>query len=194
MRGSPAADGAARVGTPLALSGRTLIPPHSPIAMTQPPTPGDHSHEVAEPSEALFWRNRYEGLLSIACFRGKEVAGISGPWSGKFALTWWDRPLPQRQLELFDSLDDAQRKVEAWAQRMHRGVTRSVIACAPTKPQPRIEVGLLDRLRDFFPSPARRKPTSRPHDLERSRRARDEQELNLGDLHFNAGENTHRPS
>ncbi len=67
------------------------------------------------------WRSRYDGLVTIAELGGKAVAGISGPWSGQYALTWWDRPLPTRSLDLFGSLDEAKREVEGWARRMRTG-------------------------------------------------------------------------
>lgn len=69
----------------------------------------------------IHWRTRYDGLVTIAELGGKAVAGISGPWSGQYALTWWDRPLPTRSLELFDSLDAAKCEVDRWARRMRTG-------------------------------------------------------------------------
>ena len=89
--------------------------------------------EDAEPSASpctLEWGSRYGGLVTIALLDGKAVAGISGPWSGKFALTWWERPLPARQLELFDTLEDAKHEVEAWATRMHNGLPAAAPAPA----------------------------------------------------------------
>ena len=40
--------------------------------------------DIAQPLE---WRSRYDGLVAIAQIGDKAVAGISGPWSGKYALT-----------------------------------------------------------------------------------------------------------
>jgi hypothetical protein len=76
--------------------------------------------DIGRPSDDLIdWRQRYEGVLMVAYLDGKAVAGISGPWPiNQFALTWWDRPVPARQLELFDSLAAAQQRVEEWAWRM----------------------------------------------------------------------------
>jgi len=76
--------------------------------------------DLKRPADALIeWRQRYEGVLMVAYLDGKAVAGVSGPWPvNQFALTWWDRPMPARQLELFDSLAAAQRRVEEWAWRM----------------------------------------------------------------------------
>lgn len=72
-------------------------------------------------SDDLEWQSRYDGRVMIAQIGGKAVAGISGPWSGQFALTWWDRPLPSRQLELYPSMEAAQQEVAAWAERMRTG-------------------------------------------------------------------------
>src|SRR5882757_6463017 len=73
--------------------------------------------DTVSPSDDLIdWRQRYEGVLMVAYLDGKAVAGISGPWPvNQYALTWWDRPMPARQLELFDSFAAAQRRVEEWA-------------------------------------------------------------------------------
>jgi hypothetical protein len=112
--------------------------------------------EIGSPTEDLVdWRQRYEGVLMVAYLDGKAVAGISGPWPvNQFALTWWDRPVPARQLELFDSLDAAQRRVEEWAWRMRTiGVVDRppandpVLADTPIAIAPRAS-SWLGRLRD----------------------------------------------
>ena len=82
--------------------------------------PSQDIREIGGPNADLVdWRQRYEGVLMVAYLDGKAVAGISGPWPvNQFALTWWDRPVPSRQLELFDSFEAAQQRVEEWAWRM----------------------------------------------------------------------------
>lgn len=131
----------------------------------------DICHDVADsprPAEALIeWRQRYDGVLMVAYLDGKAVAGISGPWPvNQFALTWWDRPVPARQLELFDSLAAAQRRVEEWAWRMRTiGVIDRPPANDPLLPEATISIAphkpasFLDRVRDAFagaPAPKRR--------------------------------------
>ena len=76
--------------------------------------------DLGLPADDLIdWRQRYDGVLVVAYLDGKAVAGISGPWPvSQYALTWWDRPVPARQLELFDSMEAAQKRVEEWAWRM----------------------------------------------------------------------------
>jgi hypothetical protein len=60
----------------------------------------------------VVWQSRYAGCVAVAYVSGKAIAGISGPWSGKYALTCWERPMPARRLELFDSLEAAKHEVE----------------------------------------------------------------------------------
>jgi len=78
-----------------------------------------HSSAGDSADDLIEWQQRYEGVLVVAYLDGKAVAGISGPWPGnQYALTWWDRPVPARQLELFSSLAEAQKRVEEWAWRL----------------------------------------------------------------------------
>lgn len=86
------------------------------------------------------WRTRYGGFLAIAYFDGKAVAGISGPWSGQFALTWWATDAqPSPRLDLYESAEAAKRDVEAWARKASDGYSGLVS-------------GLIAPLRRFVPS------------------------------------------
>ncbi|GAA0716571.1 hypothetical protein [Dokdonella soli] len=141
------------------------------------------------------WRSRYDGLVAIAYVDGKAVAGISGPWSDKFALTWWERPLPQRQLELFDSLQDAKHEVEAWAVRVRNGYSSAptdVHAAAPNLLPMLVPVaksGLLDQIRALLPEFARRRTgASSRETIERMRERHAHQDIDLSGLHFAADE------
>jgi hypothetical protein len=123
--------------------------------------------DLKRPADALIeWRQRYEGVLMVAYLDGKAVAGVSGPWPvNQYALTWWDRPMPARQLELFDSLAAAQRRVEEWAWRMRTiGVIDRPPANDPLLPEATVSIAphkpasLFDRLRDALggtPAPKR---------------------------------------
>jgi hypothetical protein len=93
-------------------------------------------------NDLIDWRQRYEGVLTVAYLDGKAVAGISGPWPvNQFALTWWDRPVPARQLELFDSLEAAQARVEEWAWRMRTiGVIDRPPANDPILPEATVSI------------------------------------------------------
>lgn len=104
------------------------------IEMTNAVDPQGHDRaQQSAGTGVLHWRSRYDGLLTIAELDGRAVAGISGPWSGQYALTWWDRPLPTRSLDLFDSLEAAKQEIETWAARMRLGIFSSPVThSAPT--------------------------------------------------------------
>jgi hypothetical protein len=148
-----------------------------------------------KPADALIeWRQRYEGVLMVAYLDGKAVAGISGPWPvNQFALTWWDRPVPARQLELFDSLAAAQRRVEDWAWRMRTiGVVDRPPANDPLLPEatvsiaPRKQASLFDKLRDALgatPAPRQRLAPRQRIDAVRYPPLNDD---DLRDIHFAA--------
>lgn len=145
--------------------------------------------EDAEPSASpctLEWGSRYGGLVTIALLDGKAVAGISGPWSGKFALTWWDRPLPARRLDLFDSVEDAQHAVETWAQRMcHGAPAPRAAARAAAAPHREPAASVFSRMRSLFPEFARPAAPS-GEAIDRLRRLRVCTDPDLSGLHFAA--------
>jgi hypothetical protein len=60
----------------------------------------------------IVWQQRYEGVATVAYHGGKAVACISGPWSDRYVLTWWECDDAAPQLELFDSMDAAKLAVE----------------------------------------------------------------------------------
>lgn len=136
------------------------------------------------------WRSRYDGLVAIAHVDGKAVAGISGPWSGQYALTWWERPLPQRQLELFDSLEDARHEVEGWALRMRNGYASTTDADTPALLPMLVPVakrGLFDQIRTLLPEFAHRPhraPASNPLEHRHDRHVH--ADIDLSGLHFAA--------
>ena len=151
------------------------------------------------------WRSRYDGLVVIAQIGDKAVAGISGPWSGQYALTWWDRPLPTRQLELFDSLDDAKREVENWALRMRTGNYSTAAPSLPPRVAPTAsqahmpapaqastcthasQPDLLARMRALLPGLPAQKPNAAALDsIERQRRQQACADTDVSDLHFAA--------
>ena len=99
--------------------------------------------DMGRPADDLIdWRQRYDGVLMVAYLDGKAVAGVSGPWPvNQYALTWWDRPMPARQLELFDSLASAQQRVEEWAWRMRTiGVIDRPPANDPILPEAMVSI------------------------------------------------------
>ena len=148
--------------------------------------------------QPITWRSRYGGLVAIAYLEDKAVAGISGPWDDKFALTWWDRPMPARRLELYDSLDDAKFEVEAWALRMRDGATVTpprdsrvtplrVATNTPREAAALLHVGLVERMFNLWPAVAKPRETA-AETIERLRRERGDEgdDDGLADLHFSA--------
>ena len=65
----------------------------------------------ARKTSGIVWQERYEGIAVVAYVGGKAIAGISGPWSNHFALTWWV-PNPDAQLQIFETLEEAKQAVE----------------------------------------------------------------------------------
>lgn len=68
-------------------------------------------HPTPRKTSSIVWQERYEGIAVVAYIGGKAIAGISGPWSSHFALTWWV-PNPDAQLEIFETLEAAKQAVE----------------------------------------------------------------------------------
>jgi hypothetical protein len=133
----------------------------------------------------IVWQPHYEGFTTVAYQSGKAMAGISGPWSGQYVLIWWEQTQPIREVELFDSLEEAKQAV---AQRIAPdagnqlqcllGVLRGVSA----KPRP----SWLSRLRrwmfTYSPSAERRGQTR----LVDHRRRRDNEQTDLRGLNLRA--------
>lgn len=94
------------------------------------PLPAPDGPATNPPPGQLLWRRRYDGIAMVAWLDGQAIAGISGPWDGKFALTWWARPLPARILELHDTRSAAMAAVEGWAGRLQERAPLSGIAPA----------------------------------------------------------------
>jgi hypothetical protein len=120
------------------------------------------------------WRSRYGGFLAIAYFEGKAVAGISGPWSGQYALTWWAAGAqPSPRLDLYDSAEAARRDVEAWARRAGEAGT-SLMA------------GLMAPLRRFVPTGTNVVRPSRWFRRASDTVVVDGEDVDLSGMHFSA--------
>jgi len=148
---------------------------------------------VGPSDELIDWRQRYEGVLMVAYLDGKAVAGISGPWPvNQYALTWWDRPVPARQLELFDSLSAAQRRVEEWAWRMRTiGVVDRPPANDPILPEATVSIAprqasWFGKLRDAISAPPAPRAQRIPRDKLDALRYPPLNEDDLRDIHFAA--------
>lgn len=144
--------------------------------------PDDIRHWTVHPM--VTWRSRYNGFVAIAYLEDKAIAGISGPWSGKYALTWWDRPLPA--LELFDSLEEATRKVESWALRVSNGY--AVATLGPAR-ESITQPGVFRRMCALMPDLGRHKSPASARTTIVQLRLRHQLDSNdIGDLHFSACE------
>ena len=64
-------------------------------------------------SAGIVWQPHYAGFTTIAYREGRAIAGISGPWSKQYVLTWWQASTPVRRVELFDTLAQATAAVVA---------------------------------------------------------------------------------
>ena len=128
-------------------------------------------HSTARPAHRVVWQERYEGIAVVAYRGGKAIAGISGPWSNRYVLTWW-QPNPAGQLEIFDTLDAARAAVED-----HCRVEgpRSIQIPAVRMPRPSWIARLF--------AGSRRKP---PSTLELLRQRSQREEADLSGLSFSA--------
>jgi hypothetical protein len=122
-----------------------------------PFAPKDHASPQTRArlkSGRVVWQQRYEGIATVAYQGGKAVAGISGPWSDRYVLTWWDQPASPNQIELFETLDAAMLAV---AQRMGDEMPRLPDAARKTGASwLRRLTSFLRRMRLAKPAPALR--------------------------------------
>jgi hypothetical protein len=82
------------------------------LVLTLPPSdPGTPRSAARGRRNGVVWQPHYEGFASVAYQSGRAVAGISGPWSGQYVLIWWEQARPIRQVELFESLEEAKQAV-----------------------------------------------------------------------------------
>jgi hypothetical protein len=85
----------------------------------------------------IVWQQRYDGIATIAYQGGKAIAGISGPWSDRYALTWWVHLPSSAQLELFDSVEAAMDAVVQRSQQEDFPNTADSVGQSEWVPTPR---------------------------------------------------------
>jgi hypothetical protein len=97
----------------------------------------------------IVWQPHYEGFTTVAYQSGKAIAGISGPWSNQYVLIWWEHAQPIRQVELFDSLEEAKLAV---AQRLAPDVGNHLqgLLDALLRPSARPRTSWFGRLRHWL--------------------------------------------
>jgi hypothetical protein len=85
-------------------------------------------------SGRIVWQQHYEGISHVAYRCGKAIAGVSGPWSDRYVLIWWDeRPTGSHPLELFETMEAAKRAVEG---RVGRAVPAFTAVSGDPRPSP----------------------------------------------------------
>jgi hypothetical protein len=155
------------------------------LSLSFPSTDPELPREPRRRSGTIVWRPHTEGFATIAYRDGRAIAGISGPWSNQYVLIWWQPAEPIRQVEVFDSLEDARLAVA------RAGATRST----------HLDV-LLDKLRREYelakPSwlkrlgaalrrtGGRKRRLGAPLQIHRTRGYWRDQETDLRGLHFRA--------
>lgn len=75
------------------------------------------ANPIFEPSTivpSLVWCSTSAGVMLVARLNGRDVAGISGPWGGRYVLTWWGGISSNHPFEIFDSREDARAAVESF--------------------------------------------------------------------------------
>jgi hypothetical protein len=98
-----------------------LVSDNAPLARTASRTSG-----------RIVWQQHYEGISHVAYRCGKAIAGVSGPWSDRYVLIWWDqRPAASHPLELFETMEAAKGAVE---ERVGQAVP--AFAAIPGDPRP----------------------------------------------------------
>lgn len=130
----------------------------------------------------VVWQSRYAGCVALAYVNGNAIAGISGPWSGKYALTCWERPMPVGRLELFDSLEAAKREVEHRTEHTRSGHLLTLLRTLQRNSASVAQALLPHRNRD---RPLHRSPREM---VMQSRQLRLRQDTDLSGMYFHAFE------
>ena len=138
----------------------SLVPDVAPLART--PCHG---------SGRIVWQQRYDGIARVAYRGGKAIAGVSGPWSDRYVLIWWDElPTSANPLELFETAEAAMLAVE---KRTGQAMPEIAVPSEPRRePGRRWWTGLWGTRRD--------------RQTVRSRRCHCEAEIDLSGLNFSA--------
>ena len=137
-----------------------LVSENAPLARTASRTSG-----------RIVWQQHDEGISHVAYRCGKAIAGVSGPWSDRYVLIWWDeRPVASHPLELFETMEAAKRAVEERSGRAMPGIVN--MGASDMNPQRGGWAGFWSRRRHRRTTPSHR---HRPDD-----------EIDLSGLSFSA--------
>src|SRR5215469_12550599 len=92
------------------LAANLVVPAFCASAMLLMPLASNDNDVPRDPRRrrgGIVWQTQYEGFTTVAYQNGRAIAGISGPWSGQYVLIWWASSQSIRQVEVFDSIEDA---------------------------------------------------------------------------------------
>ena len=98
----------------------------------------------------IVWQPHYEGFTTTAYQSGKAIAGISGPWSDQYVLIWWENAQPIRQVELFDSLEEAKQAVAERLAAQQGAPVTELLATFRSSAMPVSKQGWLVRMRQWL--------------------------------------------
>ena len=156
------------------------------LSLSIPPSDPLLPRDSRRRSGAVVWRPHTEGFATIAYRDGHAIAGISGPWSGQYVLIWWQPAQPIRQVEVYDSLDEARAAVDAVAapRPTHLDALLETLRREYELPKSTWLKRLAGALRSVGGRPARR-PGS-PLEIHRTRSYWRAEETDLRGLHFRA--------
>lgn len=138
----------------------------------------------------IIWQQRYEGIAVVAYQGGKAVACVSGPWSGKYVLTWWE-PMPGGQLEILDTREDAMQAVERRIQVYASSRPVEVFVVDGNGPAPERNDSWFTLLRRTFFPRRRGARAVKAQQLDALRRKYLNEQADLTGLHFNASRQPH---
>ncbi|HZP65507.1 MAG TPA: hypothetical protein VFB32_04305 [Rudaea sp.] len=148
------------------------------MLLITPNLSGDDTSHVR--NVRVVWQQRYEGIAQVAYHGGRAVAGVSGPWSGRYVLTWWE-PMLGGQLEIFETVEQAMAAVEQKLRESGPGRTFGRATDAARQPRR----PWLARLRAAFRRPHRSSALVQGS-LDALRRSYQRQDTDLSGLNFGA--------
>ena len=131
----------------------------------------------------IVWQERYDGVAMVAHHGGKAVACISGPWSDRYVLTWWECSDTAPQLELFDSLDAARLAVELCV-RQERQIGDPLVT--PSNRREGFCMRTLRAIGRFFSRRRKRNRIGSARSMDELRRRHFGESTDLSGLHFRA--------
>jgi len=154
------------------------------LLMTLATNDNDAPRDPQRRRGGIVWQPHYEGFTTVAYQHGRAIAGISGPWSNQYVLIWWEQSQAIRQLEVYDSIEEAKIAVAR-----HKGFEpgsrlNEVLAALRREAVAPIRLSWLSRLQDWLLPFSRRAHGRRV--LDQALRRYPDEETDLRGLNFRA--------